>query len=169
MNTSDSEPYKFTPAQLERQKQLDRFNRLTIYLPLGILALAIITVTGLLFWLTLFNDAEAITEWRSFSSATADLIIILTILPIMLFVALIPILAAGWLWYTWQSPRPVESWLQKWLRRTDDFVVNSAEKVNATSKKAADLSIKYRSGTTRVGRIIERCQQAVFTRKEHKN
>ena len=169
MTSPDSEQTQLTPAQLERQKRLDRFNRLTIYLPLGVLTLLIVGVVGLMLWLTLFGDAESISEWRSFSSATADLIIILMVLPMILFVAVVPILAAGWFWYTWESPRPVESWLQRWLRRTDRFVERSAQHVDTASKKAADLSIQYHAASTRVGRVIQRAQQFVSPHQDEED
>ncbi|MFT5193105.1 MAG: hypothetical protein ACI9EW_000910 [Cellvibrionaceae bacterium] len=159
MNLSEQQPpplISATSAQLERQKRRKRFNRLTVYLPIGLMAAFIIAIIGFMLWRTLFTDSESTPQWQEFSSATADIVIIMTILPMILFVALISILAVGWTWYTWTTPRPVESWIQKWLWRTDTFIEDSATKVETTSKKGADLSIQYRATLTRIGRVIER-------------
>lgn len=158
MIDDNREQISLTPAQVERQNRLTRFNRLTLYLPLAVLAVLIVGVMGLLCWLTLFGTPESAPAWLSFGSATADLVIILMLLPLMLLMMLFPVLAAVWFWYTWQTPRPVESWVQKWLRYTDNLVANSAAHVDNISKKAADLSIQYRSASARYGRLIERIQ-----------
>lgn len=166
MASSKPDSPSLTPAQSERHRQLVRFNRLTLYFPLAILAAIIVSITGLMFYLTLFSDGESIQKWREFSSATADLVIILTVLPMILFASVFPILAAAWFWYTWETPRPVESWLQKWLRKTDSFVGNSAEKVGAASSAVADYSIKYRASASRIGHVFEKAANKIFPSEE---
>ena len=126
--------------QQERQKRLNKFNRRTIYLPLALLAIVIITLVGLMLWLTLGGNPEHIANWRIFSSATADLIIILTVLPLILMTAIFPILAIGWIWYTWENRYPVEKWLQRYMRKADSLIVNSSGKIDGVAKKAADAS-----------------------------
>lgn len=169
MDVSKPNSPLLTPLQLERQRQLIRFNRLTIYLPLGILVVLIIMTIGVMFWLTLFSGNESTQEWQEFSSATADLVIILTVLPMILFAALFPILAAGWFWYTWETARPVETWLQKWLRKTDSFVDNSAEKVGSVGSKVADYSIKYNASASRIGHVFEKITHSVFPTRNARN
>lgn len=129
---------------------------------MAIIATLIIVVTGIMLWLTLFSGDESTQQWREFSSATADVVIILTVLPMLLIVALLPVLAAGWFWYTWGSPRPVENWLQKWLWKTDSFVESSAEKVESAGTKAADYSIKYRAFASKIGRTVKKSTQSIF-------
>jgi len=158
---SDQNLQQLTSAQAERQKKLARFNRRTIVLPIVIMGVVIIAIIGLMFWLTLFAGEESVSKWREFSSATADLMLIFAILPMTMLVALLPILAAGWFWYTQENRRPVEKWLQKWLWKTDGFVEKSVKKVDAVGEKAADLSVKYRASATRVEKIVEQGVEAI--------
>ncbi len=84
-----SEPKTFEPtvAQEDRAKALRRFNRLFVYLPISIVGLGVLIVIGLLLW---GSFSPNITGTRDFTSALADIIIILTIAPMMLVCAIFP-------------------------------------------------------------------------------
>ena len=153
--------------QKERQRQLNRFNRLTIYLPLALMAIIILALVGLMLWRTLDSGQDNMADWRLFSSASADLIIILTILPLILLSAIFPALAAGWIWYTWGNRYPVEKWLQGYMRKADSLIVNSSGKIDGVAKKAADASITYRASTTKIGRIVEKSFGWLFTSQKN--
>lgn len=151
-----TQPYskeKLTPAQIERRAQLKRYNRLTIYLPIAIMFFLIVFMVGLMLWVTLFPSSNEQVNWVSFVSGAADLIIIFMMLVLTLSMALIPISAAGWIWYTWQNPRPVETWLQRWLTKTDQFVEKSQISVNNRGKQAADLSISINASAKKAAQV----------------
>lgn len=150
------------PVHEERQKQLNRYNRLTIYLPLALMALVIVAIVGTMMWLVLAGDESGIANWREFTSATADLIIILTVLPMILIMALFPILAGVWIWYTWENRYPVETWLQGWFRKSDTFVGTNSGRVNQVAKSTANVSITYRASVTQIGRIAEQSFSWLF-------
>ncbi len=150
------------PAHAARQQQLNRYNRLTIYFPLLIMALIIIGIVGGMMWLVLAGDESGIANWREFTSATADLIIILTVLPLILIMALFPILAGVWIWYTWENRYPVETWLQRWIRKSDTFIGTNSGRLGKVAKTSADASITYRASVTRIGRIAEQSFSWLF-------
>ena len=143
-----------TPAQIERRAQLKRYNRLTIYLPITFMGVLIAVVVGLMLWQTVFPSASEQTDWASFVSGSADMIIIFAMLTLMLSVVLIPISAAGWIWYTWQNPRPVETWLQRWLTKAGQFVENTQLTVNNRGKQAADISISINASAKKTARVV---------------
>lgn len=167
MTPTKQEATSLTPAQAERQKRLARFNVLTLYLPIGLIFILIASTIGLMVWLTLLADSESLPKWKEFSSATADIVIILVIAPMILLALLLPVLAVGWFWYTWENPRPAENWLQKWLRRTDSLVVSAADKVGTTSNQVANWSITFRASTTRFGRIVNRLLGLILPNRSH--
>jgi len=74
-----------TAEQLAREQELRRFNRLYIYLPLGLLALVAVLIVGALL-VGVFSPGIMGTE--EFISALADIIIILWIMPMLVLMAL---------------------------------------------------------------------------------
>jgi hypothetical protein len=80
------DPFVPTAVQLERTNDLKRFNRLVIYLPLGLLATAVIGVFTYLFVLAVWPPYE---DTRLFISGIADIILILFALPVVLIVGLL--------------------------------------------------------------------------------
>lgn len=78
-----------TAVQLERANALKRFNRLVIYLPLGLLATAVL---GLLIYLLILAIWPPYEDTRLFLSGIADIILILLLLPV---VAIFGLLLAG--------------------------------------------------------------------------
>lgn len=83
------ETYQPTTAQLERAAALRRFNRLAVYLPALLFAL----VALILFILMLINALpnEGSHNTRQFLSGLADIILIVTIIPLWLVLTLIPV------------------------------------------------------------------------------
>lgn len=83
-----SPPPAPTPEQLERDRQLKRFNRLYVYLPLG--AGIFITLT-IIILLLIGMFVPGLTGAEAFMSAMADLIIILWSLPMLILCAIVPL------------------------------------------------------------------------------
>ncbi|MEM8856939.1 MAG: hypothetical protein AAGD96_01375 [Chloroflexota bacterium] len=154
--TNLSQEELLSPSQIERRARLSKYNRLTLYLPLVLMGVFISAVIGIMMWLTVFPAAETQTDWRTFASGTADMIIIFTVLFLILGVALIPISAAVWIWYTWQNPRPVERWLQKWLSKSDTLLERTNLTVAERGEQVANASIHFNASARRVGRTLER-------------
>ncbi len=81
-----------TPEQEARRARLRRFNRLVIYLPVGLVALAWIVFVALLFWLSIAGewfamDTDQLNN-RQLFSGLADVVTILALLPLLLLCAL---------------------------------------------------------------------------------
>ena len=87
-----SERVRPTPEQLERKRKQQRFTRVRVWLPVGIVALLwLLSIIGLL-WLTVAGawfhmDTDQAT-YRSLVSGAADAVIILSITPLLLLCAL---------------------------------------------------------------------------------
>jgi len=79
--------YLPTPEQLERKAALRRFNKLYVYLPMGIFTTIAIIAAIALFWGAFAINSE---KSLSFISALADITVILAIIPlILIFTALV--------------------------------------------------------------------------------
>ncbi|MBK8987863.1 MAG: hypothetical protein IPM39_17645 [Chloroflexi bacterium] len=85
-------PFQPSPQQLERKAALHRFNRLFVYLPLGVVILVALSLIILLLVGVL---APGLTGAAEFASALADIIIILFSLPLMMICALGPAMLVG--------------------------------------------------------------------------
>lgn len=87
-------PFEPTAEQLTRDKALRRFNRLYIYLPIGIFSAIIIVIITLIL-IGIFHPRIVGTE--EFISALADIILILWLVPLVIVLALVPIGYAAYL------------------------------------------------------------------------
>jgi hypothetical protein len=95
-----ADPFTPTAVQLERASALKRFNRLVIYLPLGLLATAVL---GLLIYLVIIAIWPPYEDTRLFLSGIADIILILLMLPVVLIFGLLLAGIFGGLIYQRQS------------------------------------------------------------------
>lgn len=81
-----------TSEQEARRARLRRFNRLVIYLPVGLVTLAWIALVAVLFWLSIVGEWFAIdtdqANYRQLFSGVADTVTILALLPLLLLCAL---------------------------------------------------------------------------------
>lgn len=88
-----------TQEQEARRDRLKRFNRLVIYLPLGLVALAWIVLVGVLFWLAIAGEWFAMdtdqARFRQLLSAIADIVTILALAPLLLLCAVPSVGAIG--------------------------------------------------------------------------
>lgn len=83
------ETYQPTTAQLERAAALRRFNRLAVYLPVLLFALIALILFVLMLINALPNEGSQAT--RSLLSGLADIILIVTIIPLWLVLTLVPV------------------------------------------------------------------------------
>ncbi len=93
-----------TAVQLERVQALKRFNRWVIYVPLGLLATAVL---GLLVYLLILAIRPPYEDTRLFLSGVADLILILFMLPVVLIFGLLLAGSIGGAIY-WRQSRKEE-------------------------------------------------------------
>ena len=103
-------PFQPSPEQLARKAALHRFNRLYLYLPLGILTAAALVVL-VLFLVGIF--VPGLTGAAELASGLADVTIILFSIPMMVLCALGPALLAGIFAFSRDRRK-------KGLRRMDD-------------------------------------------------
>ena len=75
-----------TAVQLQRVNELKRFNRWAVYVPLGLLATAVL---GLVIYLLIIAVWPPYEDTRLFLSGIADIILIIFLLPMLLFLTLI--------------------------------------------------------------------------------
>lgn len=94
------DPFVPTAVQLERANALKRFNRLVIYLPLGLLVTAVL---GFLIYLLIIAIWPPYEDTRLFLSGIADIILILFMLPVVLIFGLLLAGIFGGLVYQRQS------------------------------------------------------------------
>jgi hypothetical protein len=85
-----------TAVQKARITSLQRFNWYFVYTPILVLLLIVLTLTGLL---TLGALSPKIIGTRPFISCVADIIIILTILPMSLLCLVLPLAMVGFMVY----------------------------------------------------------------------
>jgi hypothetical protein len=97
------------PSQLERANRLRRFNRIAVYFPVALVGIGILVVVGLLLWGAL---SPRIHGTREFASALADIVIILTVLPVTLLCAIVPVSAIAFVVYRQQGEKRPHGRLQ---------------------------------------------------------
>jgi hypothetical protein len=136
-------PYAPNNAQLERAAALRRFNWLYIYTPIIVAALICIVLIGLLFWGAFSPN---ITGTRNFASALADIVIILTTLPLLLLCAIGPVGALALFVYRRQkrvdSPAPGYGRLHILLWRLDTLVSKGQVMIETALPKVAQPVIQ---------------------------
>lgn len=156
-----TEAYQPTPEQLERAAALRRFNRLYLYLPLAVFSLAGLVLIGLLLW-GVFSPN--IVGTREFASGLADLVVILTTLPLLLLCALVPAGAVGLAVYRRQQPKREHGRFQTLIWRLDALVTKAKDTAATTLPKAAAPLIKGHAWVAYVRTWYETVRQQ-FTRR----
>jgi hypothetical protein len=127
--------YEPTFTQQERAMARRRFNRLYIYLPLGLASMAIVALVVLMLWGALSPN---IVGTREFASGLADIVIILTIMPLLLLCAIVPAGAIGYVVYRRQQPQREHGRFQILIWRLDGLVNKAHDKVEVALPKAAN-------------------------------
>ncbi|MCP4425432.1 MAG: hypothetical protein GY803_13140 [Chloroflexi bacterium] len=164
MTTSaQSNPPVFEPtaAQQERAAALRRFNLFFVYLPLGLMTLAALTLTGLMLWGALSPN---IMGTRAFVSGLSDIVIILTVLPLMLLCAIVPMAAIGLVVYRKQQPKREYGRLQTLFWRLDMLMDKAGDKAETVLPKAADAVISGHSRMAYWRELLDKLTKQ-FTRR----
>ncbi len=129
------EPYQPTEAQLGRAAALKRFNRLTVYLPVTFFALIVLILFVLMLINALPNETSFST--RQLLSGLADIILIVSIIPIWLVLTIIPVGAiAVWVQMRQKDVSPLRG-LQILLWRVDSKVGQLKAKTDEVAPKVA--------------------------------
>lgn len=139
-NTVEPKPeYQPTPAQLEREAALRRFNRLFVYLPILFAAVIALFIIGLLFWVTLIQPGESS---RATVSGIASSVFILFSLPMTLLCALPTILFIVMFTQMRNKQMAPLKRVQTIFWRLDSLVLKVQTAVNEYTPKAAGVVIK---------------------------
>jgi hypothetical protein len=139
---TETQVYQPSAPQRERAVSLRRFNRLAIYLPLVLAGIIILLIVGLLLWGILSPN---IRGTQDFVSGLADLILILTIVPLLLVCAILPLAAVGYAVYSRQQPKREYGRLQILFWRLDSLLEKAKGKVEPATLKAAQPIIAGRA------------------------
>lgn len=158
---SDSQTYQPSPEQLERAFALQRFNRLYVYIPLAVFSLAGLALVGLLLW-GVFSPN--VTGTREFASGLADLVVIMTVMPLLLLCAIVPAAAVGLIVYRRQQPKREYGRFHTLLWKLDTLVTKAQDAVSRTMPKAAAPVIKGRAWTAFARTAVENVKKQ-FTRR----
>jgi len=110
-----------TADQETRAASLQRFNWYFVYPPLIVLGLILLTLTGLLIWGAL---SPHILGTREFVSGVADIVVILTVLPMTLMCLVPPLALVGFIIYRRQKKeeRPKYGRLQTLFWRIGNII-----------------------------------------------
>ena len=156
-----------TTEQMARRTSLRRFNRLAVYLPLGIAGLAwIVLILGLL-WLTVAGDWFAMDTnqayYRALASGVADTFTILMLTPLLLLCALPAVGTVALVFYRRRrkaaSPQTAPSLPLFW--RIENFVVSVRDRVESLLPKVANPVISAHSIAAYLNRFFIELKQIV--------
>ncbi len=153
--------YQPSPEQLERAAALQRFNRLYIYVPLAVFSLAGVALVALMLW-GVFSPNVVGT--REFVSGLADLVVIMTVLPLLLLCLIVPAAAVGLVIYRRQQPKREHGRFHTLLWRLDAVVTKAQNAVSTTTPKAAAPVIKVHAWKAYVQTLLENVKKQ-FTRR----
>ena len=153
--------YQPSPEQLERTAALQQFNRLYIYLPLAIFSLAGLALVVLMLWGALSPN---VVGTREFVSGLADLVVIMTVMPLLLLCAIVPAAAIGLVVYRRQQPKREHGRFHSLLWRLDSLVVKVQNAVSTTMPKVATPVIKGHAWMAYVQTLLKDVKKP-FTRR----
>jgi hypothetical protein len=128
---------------------------------LVVFSLVGLVLIGLLLW-GVFSPN--IVGTREFASGLADLVVILTILPLLLLCAIVPAAAIGLAIYRRQQPEREHGRFQTLIWRLDTLVTKIQDTTSQTVPKAAAPLIKSHAWMAYVRAFLQNIKQQ-FTRR----
>ena len=135
-------------AKQQRQAEINRFNRLFVYLPIGLITGFLIFMFGLLVWATLFADGS--TEQGQASGVADVFITMLCLLPMTLLCLVLPG-AGGYALYWRRNKGSVARKHVSNLAGKAERGINTADqKLNETQPRIVDGTIKARQTIDRI-------------------
>jgi hypothetical protein len=143
-----------TAVQQERIDALKRSNWLFIYAPILFFVIVLLVLTGLLLWGAFSPN---IVGTREFASGVADVIIILTTLPMILLCLTLPLGLFGFTIYRRQkqgTERPYGR-LRPLFWRVDNILDTVQDKVETTAPKVAQPVTKLNALVAFIGTWLE--------------
>lgn len=166
--TTISQPptvYKPTTEQESRYQRLQRFNQLYVYLPLGLMTVAGIGLTIFLFYGAFVPENRETT--RAFTSALADLILILVMMPLSLVCGIVPMGMIGLMVYrrnlNQQADGPQYGRIQPLLWRLESLLVTIHRKTAEILPKIAPPLIQLNARLAFIETFLKYVKQ-IFTR-----
>ena len=157
--SADSAQVEIAPApvnlvrqkeQAEREKRLHRFNWLTLYIPVFLLALFAGVLLGLLGWATLGQGGEV--EIGQASGVADFFITLVCLLPLVIVGAILPIAGIGALYWRYTKGSVVRKPLTNLIRRGESGLATAETKLNEQQPRIVDGTIKVRQ---RIDQIID--------------
>jgi hypothetical protein len=136
-----SEPSSPTPTQQARLNRLNQFNKLYVYLPLGIGLLLCVGLVGWLTWSTaiapLVNIDAYTQQNQALVSGLGDSLFILLSLPLLVMMWVLPLAIFAGIYYARQEGyKPLQKlqrgfwWLENHLLKADSGINQVANKVS---------------------------------------
>lgn len=154
-------PFEPSAVQLARAAALKQYNWFSIYIPLLIVAVLIISAAVWMFWGTVINpDLE--NQRVILVSALADLVIITVTLPMIVTCLILPIAAAALATYDRKRERTRIESLQRLLWRVDGLFEKIRQKVEETTPKISKPVIQLNSKLAFIRRFFLRLKQIII-------
>lgn len=157
--TLDQE-YQPTPEQLARAASLRRYNNLYVLTPILTMGISITVVAVILLYATIVDSNNP--QWRLFTSALADLVIIVSVIPLTLACILLPAMAVGLYMYDRDRQYTRTELLQRLLWRVDSKMGDVRDKTAEVSPKVAEPVIKMNSTASYIGVLLRRLKRLLF-------
>jgi len=163
-------PFKPNEAQLARAKRLTRFNRLFVYLPLGIFALIGLGLVLFMLYLAIWPPYA---DTRPFLSGLADMILILFMLPVLLVCGLVQGGLIGGIVYWRRSgsedggqPDPAAQYgrIRVGLWRLDQLLDKLFNKIEAILPRVAQPVIAFNAVLAYIGKWLENVKKMLTRR-----
>lgn len=156
-------PYRPTAAQKTRAEALNRYNLWSLYLPLGLLGMALVVLALFLVSAAVFQNISFWPQARLMLSGVADLLMIMTIAPLTLVCALLPAGYIGLLVYMNQEEiKPLNS-LQTRLWRLESFIGRVYSKLVQYQPYVTTPIIELNSQLSYLRALLRRIQQYLFS------
>ncbi len=155
-----------TQEQLARRKRLRRFNRLVVYLPVGITALAWIVLILGLFWLTVAGGWFAMDTnaayYRGLASGVADTFTIIMLAPLLLLCALPPVAVIALVVYRRRkSADPEDRPSLPLFWRIENIVVSVQDRTKTHLPKVASPVISAHATAAFLNRFLIELKQII--------
>jgi len=155
---AESTAYEPSVSQLARAKAMRRFNRLFVYTPVAFLGLVGLVLIGLLLWGSL---SPHITGTREFASALADIVIILTVLPLMVMCAVVPLAAIAYAGYRRRGEKRAHGRLHLLFWRLESLLERAQRGSGAGMNKLARPVIEGHARAAFLSTLFNRLKQTI--------
>ncbi len=154
-------PFEPSAVQLARAAALKQYNWFSIYIPLIIVAVLIVSAAVWMLWGTVINpDLE--NQRVILVSALADLVIISVTLPMIVACLILPIAAVALVNYDRKRERTRIESLQRLLWRVDSVFEKIRQKVEETTPKISKPVIQLNSYIAFIRRFFLRLKQIII-------